>query len=193
MIEHIEDLPASPPSLYINLEGVNFSRHGTILILQIHVSPHDKTYLVDVHTLNKECVTYKTASGTKNLKTISNALYGRFRINLAGVHDLQLIELATRTFPKKYVNGLARCIENNAESNKGEGTQVNRPLAKDIIKYCVQDVQFLSKLWKAYDKRLTTRWRVKVEAEACNRVRQSQSSVYTGDGKHLAIAPKGWA
>lgn len=41
-------------------------------------------------------------------------LYSNFQINLAGAHDLQLMELATRTFPKKRVNGLARCIENDA-------------------------------------------------------------------------------
>lgn len=231
MIESIEDLPTSPPSLYIDLEGVNLSRHGTISILQVYVSPHDKTYLVDVHTLREKCFKHKAASGT-DLKTIlespsipkvifdvrhdSDALYGHFQIDLAGIHDLQLMELATRTFPKRRVNGLARCIENDAgmtfserqkwKATKEKGLKLfaperggsyevfnTRPLAEEIIEYCVQDVRFLPRLWKAYDKRLTKRWRVKVEEEARNRVRQSQSSVYIGDGKHMALAPKGWA
>ncbi|KAL4934844.1 ribonuclease H-like domain-containing protein [Aspergillus oleicola] len=185
MIESIEDLPTSPPSLYVDLEGVKLSRHRTISILQIYVSPHDNTYLVDVHTLNGECFTHKAASGT-NLKMIldspsipkvifdvrhdSDALYGHFRIDLAGVQDLQLIELATRTFPKRRVNSLTRCIENDADmtfserqkwkATKEKGLKLfaperggsyevfnTRPLAEEIIEYCVQDVRFLPKLW----------------------------------------------
>lgn len=49
LVDSLSELPNNPPSTYIDLEGVNLSRHGTISILQLHVLPEDKTYLIDVH------------------------------------------------------------------------------------------------------------------------------------------------
>lgn len=44
-----------------------------------------------------------------------DALFSHFNIELAGVIDLlQLMELATRSFPRKYVQGLAKCTERDA-------------------------------------------------------------------------------
>ncbi|KAL5335731.1 ribonuclease H-like domain-containing protein [Aspergillus crustosus] len=232
MVKCFEDLPKNPPSLYIDLEGVNLSRHGTISILQIYVSPLDKTYLVDVHTLKEEAFSTKSASASETaLKDIlesssipkvifdvrhdSDALYAHFQIHLAGIQDLQLMELATRTFSRNRVNGLARCIQDDANMTwserlkwrktkergvklfapeKGGSYEVfnARPLSDDIIEYCVQDVRFLPKLWEVYDKKLTERWRAKVQSEVLNRVLLSQASTYMGHGKHMALGPKGW-
>jgi exonuclease 3'-5' domain-containing protein 1 len=63
LIETIEIAPTSPPSLYVDLEGVELSRHGSISILQIFVSPLDEIYLVDIHTLKEKAFT------VSNLKT----------------------------------------------------------------------------------------------------------------------------
>ncbi|KAL4963974.1 uncharacterized protein BDV14DRAFT_201232 [Aspergillus stella-maris] len=38
------DLPNTPPSLYVDVEGVNLSRHGTVSILQVYHLPQDKVY-----------------------------------------------------------------------------------------------------------------------------------------------------
>ncbi|KAK6591850.1 3'-5' exonuclease [Botrytis cinerea] len=56
-VQNIDDVPAvvdtllglstSPPSIYVDLEGVNLFRQGTISILQIYVAPLDHTYLID--------------------------------------------------------------------------------------------------------------------------------------------------
>jgi exonuclease 3'-5' domain-containing protein 1 len=67
-----------------------------------------------------------------------------------------------------------------------------RPLAQDIMQYCVQDVQFLPRLWQKYNRKLSPRWTAKVEAEVKNRVLISKSATYNGKGRHMALAPKDW-
>lgn len=186
LVGRLQDLPISPPSLYIDLEGVNLSRHGSISILQIHILPFEETYLVDIHSLQEKAFLGTASDKGYNLLDIlesalipkvffdvqndSDALFSHFNIKLAGVIDLQLMELATRSFSRKYVNGLAKCIERDArlttyearcwKASKEKGLRLFaperggsydvfnvRPLPDDIKKYCMQDVQFLPKLW----------------------------------------------
>ena len=124
MLDGLDGVPTQPPSLYFDLEGERLSRHGSISILQLHVLPSKRTYLVDVHTLQHTAFSTCGENG-RTLKEIlecdgipkvffdvrndSDALYSHFNISLAGVQDLQLMELATRTFSKRCVNGLSRC------------------------------------------------------------------------------------
>ena len=51
MINVLETVPTVPPSLYIDLEGDNLSRYGSISILQLYVSPYNRTYISDVYIL----------------------------------------------------------------------------------------------------------------------------------------------
>jgi exonuclease 3'-5' domain-containing protein 1 len=41
----------------------------------------------------------------------SDALFSHFQVNFAGILDIQLMELATRRFSRRCVNGLTKCIE----------------------------------------------------------------------------------
>src|SRR5436305_897650 len=54
LVDSLVDLPANPPSLYFDLEGVNLSRQGTISILQLLVFPQKRIYLIDIHTLGSK-------------------------------------------------------------------------------------------------------------------------------------------
>jgi exonuclease 3'-5' domain-containing protein 1 len=231
MVDTLADLPVAPPSIYVDLEGINLSRQGTVSILQLYVLPKDYTYLIDVHQLQHSAFSTTGKKSDKCLKAIleakdipkvffdvrndSDALFHHFQISLSGVEDIQLMELATRTFPRKCVNGLQRCIENDAvmtaaeksawlaakergmklfAPEKGGRYEVfnERPLAKEIIQYCVQDVQFLPRLWSRYQKRLSASWAKKVQVATEERVSLSQSKHYKGHGKHKALAPAGW-
>ncbi|KAH3937586.1 hypothetical protein HBH53_264500 [Parastagonospora nodorum] len=187
-IERIQGIKLEDGSSYTvvdNLEGVNLLRQGTVSILQFYVLPKDYTYLIDIHQLQHAAFSTTGKHSSKSLKAIleaedipkvffdvrndSDALYHHFQISLSGVHSIQLIELATRRSNQRYVNGLQRCIENDAimtvaervawnvakeagkklfAPEKGGRYEVfnNRPLAKEIIQYCVQDVQFLPNL-----------------------------------------------
>lgn len=126
-------LPSSPPSLYLDLEGQNLGKDGTIALIQIYVLPLKHTYLIDVHVLgNAAFTTTSTAPvSTPSLKAIlespstpkclfdvradSNALFFLYGVSMQGVHDIQLMELARRS--GSYVNGLAKCIESDAGLN----------------------------------------------------------------------------
>jgi exonuclease 3'-5' domain-containing protein 1 len=230
LIDAMVKLPTSPPSLYIDLEGVYLSRHGSVSILQVHVSPDNRRYLIDIHILGGKAFSTAGASG-QTLKGIlesgsipkvffdvrndSDALFSHFDINLAGVRDIQLMELATRTYNRRLVKGLAKCIERDIsltvserevwKESKEKGLNLfaperggsyevfnARPLSKDLLLYCIQDVHFMPKLWRYYNSKMTVSWRAKVEQATQERVALSQTATYNGKGQHMALGPLGW-
>lgn len=228
LVDSLLDLPTHPPSLYVDIEGVNLSRHGTVSILQIYVQPADRTYLVDIYTLREAAFTTPGTRGhtLKNIfesdaipkaffdiRNDSDALYSHFGISVAGIVDLQLMELATRSGSKRCINGLARCMERGDASmsyaekrlwaeNKEAGRKLfaperggsyevfnERPIPENIKQYCMQDVKFLPRLWQRYNSILTPMWRGKVEVETEARIRLSQSATFNGQGRHMALGP----
>ncbi|KAK1249734.1 hypothetical protein MKX08_009737 [Trichoderma sp. CBMAI-0020] len=230
MIDSLKGLPTSPPSLYIDLEGVHLSRHGTISILQMYIHPLGRTYLVDVLTLKEESFSTCGESGLSlkdilesraipkvffDVRNDSDALHHHFQIKLAGILDLQLMEIATRNAPGRYVTGLAKCIERDAplsHSERRNWMQIKdrgqrlfrpedggsyqvfneRPLQRDIGLYCAQDVQILPRLWAHYRRKITHSWMQKVIRVSEKRVEESQSPGYTPHGRHKALAPTRW-
>jgi len=228
LINSVTSLPVNPPSLYFDLEGRDLSRTGSISIFQLLVHPQNHAYLIDIHVLNESAFTTLGTNG-KTLKSIlespgipkvcfdvrndSDALYTHFGISLQGMQDIQLMENASRRFgSKRLVNGLMKCIEDDAPipmqeklagraikekgarlfaPEKGGSYQVFnvRPLHDDIKAYCVQDVRYLPRLWQAYWNRLDPSWKDKVEVETKARVRLSQSPQYQPHGQHKALGP----
>ena len=113
-------------SIYMDLEGVNLSRHGSISLIQILVPSCEQAFIVDIHTLGKtafdtlgsEGKSLKDALESETIKKYlfdvrndSDALYALFGVRLVGVVDIQLQELATREGDKHIVRGLAKCME----------------------------------------------------------------------------------
>jgi exonuclease 3'-5' domain-containing protein 1 len=110
-LDTLTDLPTSPSSLYVDAEGIHLSRRDSISILQLLVSPDNRTYLIDIYALGDKAFSTAGATG-QTLKGIlesdsipkvffdvhcdSDVLFRHFRINLTGIHDIQLMELATR-------------------------------------------------------------------------------------------------
>ncbi|KFY91373.1 hypothetical protein V498_05510 [Pseudogymnoascus sp. VKM F-4517 (FW-2822)] len=227
LVDSLLDLPASPPSISIDIEGVNLCRSGSISILQILVLPHDKTYLVDVHVLKDDAFTTVGEEG-QTLKDVlesatipkvffdvrndSDALFSHFGVNLVCIQDIQLMQLATRTYSRKYVNGLSKCIEEDitmtASENrqwmegKGKGKCLfapelggsyevfnKRPLPEEIAIYCTQDVRFMPKLWKHYFNKLSPAWARRVEVATKDRITLSQTEGYDGKGSNRALGP----
>lgn len=117
------------PSLYVDLEGNNLSRSGTLSLITILVEPQQKVYFVDVTTLKKEAFD-TTGSKKRSIRSIleskeiikvffdirndSDALFSLYGVRVDGIEDLQLIELASRDFSKRCVSGLAKCIEKDS-------------------------------------------------------------------------------
>ncbi|KAM0803748.1 exonuclease [Usnea florida] len=132
MLITLTALPKSSPSLFLDLEGVQLSRQGSISIMQIFAEPNDHVYLVDVHTLGAAAFSTPATAGKTTLKALleditipkvffdvrndSDALFFHYQIGLRGVEDVQLMENASRgpIASKRLLNGLKKCIQKNA-------------------------------------------------------------------------------
>ncbi|KAL4908713.1 hypothetical protein BDW74DRAFT_173945 [Aspergillus multicolor] len=230
-LTNLPNLPSDPPSLYIDLEGINLSRHGSISIMQIYVLPLNEIYLIDIHVLGQTAFTTTSATGT-TLKSIlessttqkaffdvrndSDALYSQFGVYLSGIQDIQLLELATRSFSRRCINGLAKAIERDGGLTLTEAIEWNRvkengrklfaperggsyevfnarPLSEKIIRYCAQDVRILPMLWRTYSAKLRPTWKERVKSATKERIDVCFQAGYTGVGRHMALAPAGWA
>ncbi|MCJ1385188.1 hypothetical protein MMC17_008309 [Xylographa soralifera] len=117
--------------MYIDLEGVNLCREGSLSIFTLLIDTGISTIrvcLIDVHSLGSQAFN-TTGIKNKTLKDIlqdekipkiffdvrndSDALFAHFGVALQGVDDVQLMESATRTTTRsrKYLNGLAKCVK----------------------------------------------------------------------------------
>ena len=229
LIDDLENLPTQPPSLYLDIEGVKLSRHGSVSIIQIFVLPKDHVFLVDIIVLKKAAFCTSNRSGT-NLQSIlesalvpkvffdvrndADALFSHFQISMAGVHDVQLLEVATRCYSRDRVTGLAKCIEKDAQitpealatwkatKQKGQlhfapehggSYEVfnTRPMLQAIIDYCAQDVVYLPVLWKIYTQKISPEWMRKVQDKTKERLLESQKVSYVPHSKDKTFSP--WA
>jgi exonuclease 3'-5' domain-containing protein 1 len=117
------------PTMYIDLEGVNLCREGSLSIFTLLIdTPSPRVCLIDVHSLGSQAFT-SAGIKAKTLKDIlqdpkipkvffdvrndSDALFAHFGVALQGVQDIQLMESAMRktTSSRKYLNGLSKCIK----------------------------------------------------------------------------------
>ncbi|KAH7381503.1 ribonuclease H-like domain-containing protein [Phaeosphaeria sp. MPI-PUGE-AT-0046c] len=113
-------------ALYLDVEGWNLSRYGTVSIITILARSSNQAQLIDVSTLGD--LAFNTASEDgKTLRSIledpsifkyiwdvrsdANALWFHYGVGLCGITDLQLLENASRSDDKTYVRGLDKCIQ----------------------------------------------------------------------------------
>ncbi|RMZ30118.1 hypothetical protein D0859_05785 [Hortaea werneckii] len=126
MLEALASLESFSNNIFVDMEGVNLSRYGSISLMQIYVPESTDIFIVDIHTLGTQAFDITGPQGntlgnllegievTKYLfdaRNDADALYALFNIRLAHFIDVQLLELASRTGPKHVVRGLAACIE----------------------------------------------------------------------------------
>lgn len=116
------------PDLYVDLEGDDLCRHGTLSLVSIFVESRSIVHLIDVTILKAQAFstagsdggTLKSILESKEILKVffdirndSDALFSHYKIRVQGIEDVQLMELASRSHSKRLVNGLAKCIENN--------------------------------------------------------------------------------
>lgn len=188
--------PTLIPVLFCDAEGVSLSRNGELCLLEIHVHhrQHQRTYIIDTCTLKDLAFTSMSTDRRTSLKSIledskvpkvffdvrmdSDALYGQYRIAMAGVIDLQLMELASRMNTSGWtdgrVKGLKVCLALDAEMDADERDRVQavkargkrlfapedggsyevfraRPLTEEMVGYCVVDVAYMPSLYENYN------------------------------------------
>lgn len=228
-LKDLENLPTNPPSLYLDIEGVALSRHGSISIIQLFHLPQNHVFLIDVFVLQEAAFNTPNRNGTTlrsilesalvpkvffDVRNDADALYAHFNISLRGVHDIQLLEVATRSWAKDRVAGLRQCIRSDArlatkvrrdwEAVKERGKALfaaenggsyevfnTRPMVQDIIDYCAQDVVYLPVLWNVYAQKIGKKWLKRVQEETVKRVLMSQAESYEPHGEHKVLSP--WA
>ncbi len=130
LIENIRSKEPGKPLIFVDLEGVDLSRHGSIAIMQILIPPSPIVHLLDVHVLERQAFDTAGSDGLTlrsvlesedyskvffDVRNDSDALHAHFGIDLHGVIDLQLLEFATRGFGGRLLNGLAKCISNDTQ------------------------------------------------------------------------------
>jgi len=118
-------------TLYLDLEGKDLSRHGTLTIITILVHPQNTVALIDVLTLGPAAFGTQSPPSTirprKTLKSIledssitkylwdvrndADALKALYDVGIEGVIDIQLLENATRYGSKTYLRGLNPCVQ----------------------------------------------------------------------------------
>jgi exonuclease 3'-5' domain-containing protein 1 len=153
LLDDVNRLPTNPPSnpsLFLDFEGENLGRHGSISIVSLFVAPRNTVYLVDVHCLGGEAftvtnnnVSFKTILESSTIPKVffdvrndSDALLNLYQVSLSGVKDIQLMELGCRPGPessKKYVAGLAKCIAQScalSDAQKEEWQRVKHNTAR---------------------------------------------------------------
>ncbi|KFA76992.1 hypothetical protein S40288_10256 [Stachybotrys chartarum IBT 40288] len=149
-------LSSIPPSstLYLDLEGKNLGRNGTLTIMTVLVHPKRVTSLIDVQTLGKTAFTTPNAD-RKALKAIledpltpkclwdvrndADALWAHYEVRLAGVTDVQLLENASRVGDKTYLHGLNACVQKDL---KLKYMEVNRwiKIKKEVQALMANDI-----------------------------------------------------
>ena len=227
LVDALQNLPINPPSLYLDLEGINLSRNGLISIMQIFVQPTDQVYLLDILILGENAFSTSGQSGTDlrailqsenipkvffDVRNDADALFAHFGVFMAGVIDLQLMEVAARGYSKRYLAGLGKCIEQDVQlkgeamkqwkATKEKGLSLfaperggsyeifnTRPIQEDIIAYCAQDVIYLSLLWDVYSKNINGAWAAKVKEETRARLEMSKDASYDPHSEDKALSP----
>jgi exonuclease 3'-5' domain-containing protein 1 len=228
--------PLSPPSLYLDIEGQNLGRHGKISILSVFIYPGNEVYLIDVHTLQDNAFTTTNEQGSSlksvlessevpkgffDIRNDSDALFSLFGIKVAGIHDLQLMELACRQGSRRRVSGLAKCIEIDLAGGpdqaaaartlraKQDGKRIwdpqhggthaafnTRPMPPAVAEYCSADVAMLPSLWKAYIRKIGSDenmfWRREVRLKTLDRIKESQKATYNPQGGDKSFGPSEW-
>ncbi|KAK3617886.1 hypothetical protein LTR22_026571 [Elasticomyces elasticus] len=229
-LNDLNNCNSQPPRLYVDLEGNNLSRNGTLSLVTVLLEPESEVYLVEVTTFRRDAFTtagldvctLKSVLESRDIVKVffdicndSDALFNLYEIRVAGIEDLRLMELASRNFSKRHVNGLAKCIERDStipiverrrwqllkdngkhlfDPQKGGSYAVfdQRPLSKDILGYCTQDVTFMPHLRDIYRRKLCDAWWRKIKTETEGHIQLSQSPTFRGKGQHMAQSPPEW-
>ncbi|KAF2135154.1 uncharacterized protein K452DRAFT_203463, partial [Aplosporella prunicola CBS 121167] len=127
-----------------------------------------------------------------DMRKDSDALFAHYQVSLARVQDVQLMELATRKYSKKWLASLVKCTEdstiptairsswqNHQTSLQHVSFLYRRPIPAEVKRYCSFRVSVLPDLWKFYDTKLRpaneTFWREKVDQTTKERIRLSHS------------------
>ncbi|KAK0674505.1 ribonuclease H-like domain-containing protein [Cercophora samala] len=126
-------------TLYLDLEGTNLSRHGTLDLISVLIYPDPKVRIIDVKTLGNDAFTTPSRKDNKttlqsvfenksirkylwDVRNDADALKSLHNVGLSGVIDLQLLENMTRPGNSLFIMGLKQAIESDLDLSDQEKT-----------------------------------------------------------------------
>ncbi|KAK3384020.1 hypothetical protein B0T24DRAFT_607158 [Lasiosphaeria ovina] len=130
-----------------------------------------------------------------DVRSDADALWALYGVGLRGVTDLQLLENAGRAGNRKLIRGLSKSIKRDLaltpadldrwHRTKTEGKRLMdenrfdvRPIAPDVVEYCLGDVALLPALHELYGGRVDAEWLAKVVDESARRIEEVQAVDY---------------
>ncbi|KIL90089.1 hypothetical protein FAVG1_06827 [Fusarium avenaceum] len=230
LVYALDNYRRDKPMMFVDVQGATLSRNGAISIMQIYDAVDHVAYLIDVATRGQRCFTTPAKNG-RTLKQVleneniikvffdvradSEALYTHHSIVLQGIHDVQLMEVATRSYCRGYVSDLSFCIGRDATFTTEDminwihltGTRIGpfsadtdgslevfhqRHLLNGTRLYSSQKFHFLVQLYAHYKSKLTPEWEERMISASADRVQQSQSADFHDQEIDMARAPAGW-
>ncbi|CAD6571783.1 MAG: hypothetical protein ASARMPRED_004786 [Alectoria sarmentosa] len=217
------------PALFLHADGRGLCRTGPLAILELHIDAPNRshTYLVHVHFLEDRAFTTLSTNGQYTLKAIleepkipkvffdvrmdADALYAQYDITLAGIIDLQLMELSARAKRDGGSDGrlhsLETCFDNDSAMNPAEVARFKsfrnrgkarwdpalggsydvfelQSLFQEIFAYCEANVQAMPRLFEVYNSRLDGKMDLteKDDFHACRILSASRNRVIMAQG-----------
>jgi exonuclease 3'-5' domain-containing protein 1 len=208
LLQDLNELPTDSPSIYLDASGIGSDR---LIDLQLLVSPTNTLYLVDVRRLGD--IAFSAVGHSEmslrlileskdipkvgfDIRGISRLLFRQFNISLAGIYDLQLMELASRKEGQsmKFLSGLAKCIDQDIPSSND--TKIRWLTPEDtsnlhlyntfghVPNSSMKRVEMFPILWSVYKRKLSRPknavWLHLAQQESEQRVHDSKNA-----GSHL--------
>ncbi|KAL9937673.1 hypothetical protein V8E36_003218 [Tilletia maclaganii] len=118
------------PSLFVDLEGIDLGRQGSVSLMQILLEKRSGlsvVKLLDVHVLQHAIFETPGPTSGQTLRSIlesadvakaffdvrndSDALFSHYGVKLQNVQDIQLMECLSRPSGRRLLNGMRKCIE----------------------------------------------------------------------------------
>ncbi|EWZ78753.1 hypothetical protein BFJ63_vAg14362 [Fusarium oxysporum f. sp. narcissi] len=180
LLRDLNELPTKSPSIYLDASGIG---NDGLNDLHLLVPPTNTLYLINARRLGDTAFSAVGHSEMSlrlilklkdipkvgfDIRDISRLLFRQFNISLAGIYDLQLMELASRKEGQsmKFLSGLAKCIDQDIPNSNDKKIRWLNP--EDIINLhlyntlghvpnsSMKRVEMFPTLWSVYKRKLTS-------------------------------------
>ncbi|KAK4636031.1 hypothetical protein CLAFUW4_01299 [Fulvia fulva] len=147
------------PILYLDCEGDNMGRRGTLDLVNIFVPRENVVFVINVATLKEQAFSATMDNEALNLKAVledesmskaifdcrtdSDALFSHFGIKLAGVVDIQLLDNVTQWKKKKVdkLQALSCCFHRlNLKASQLQALETIQFWGKEAMRETAEDV-----------------------------------------------------
>ena len=226
------------PALFLDADGRRLCRTGPLAILELHINTNDQmhTYLIHVHCLEDRTFSINSTDGRYTLRAIledpaipkvffdvrmdADAPYAQYQITLAGIIDVQLMELSARAKTDGGSDGrlhsLATCVEHDSGLDSAEADRLSsvrtrgralwdpalggsfdvfesRPLSPEIQAYCEANVLVMPRLFEVYNSTLDSKMSLteKHDYHACRILEASRYRVLAAHGPPRQVSSLG--